>query len=116
MKYKLVIEDAGGWDWLQALLTTLASIADRHGCDIASVASRFVLDQPSVAAVIVGVRDRAHLDRHRRLFDLVLDAQDRAAIAAALAERHALEGDVYALERDRNGRHGRIMKYDLGDR
>jgi hypothetical protein len=47
---------------------------------------------------------------------VALDAQDRAAIAAVLAERHPLEGDVYALERDRNGRHGRIMKYDLGDR
>jgi aryl-alcohol dehydrogenase-like predicted oxidoreductase len=116
VKYKLIIDDAGGWDWLQALLARLAAVAARHGCDIASVASRWVLDLPQVAAVIVGVRSRAHLERHRRLFDWALDAGDRAAIAAVLAERRPLEGDVYALERDRTGRHGRIMKYDLGNR
>jgi aryl-alcohol dehydrogenase-like predicted oxidoreductase len=116
VKYKLIIDDVGGWDWLQALLARLAAVAGRHGCDIASVASRWVLDLPRVAAVIVGVRSRAHLERHRRLFEWALDAEDRAAIAAVLAERHRLEGDVYALERDRTGRHGRIMKYDLGQR
>jgi aryl-alcohol dehydrogenase-like predicted oxidoreductase len=116
VKYKLIIDDAGGWDWLQALLATLAGIAGRHGSDIASVASRWVLDLPQVAAVIVGVRSRAHLERHRRLFELALDAEDRTAIANVLAERRPLDGDVYTLERDRNGPHGRIMKYDLGER
>ena len=30
-----------------------------------------------------------------------------------LAEASELEGDVFELERDRNGRHGAIMKYNL---
>jgi hypothetical protein len=30
-----------------------------------------------------------------------------------MAEAKELEGDVYTLERDRNGRHGSIMKYNL---
>lgn len=115
VKYKLVIDDAGGWDWFQALLRALSRVARRHDSDIASVASRWTLDRPQVAAVIVGARDRAHLARHRAMFDLSLDADDHAAIGAVLAQRRPLDGDVYALERDRAGRHGRIMKYDLAD-
>ncbi len=115
VKYKLVIDDAGGWDWFQALLRTLAGIGARHGVGIAAVGSRYVLDLPQVAAVIVGVRSRAHLAQHRAVFDFRLDAGDRAALDAVLAQRRALDGDVYALERDRAGRHGRIMKYDLSD-
>ncbi len=115
VKYKLVIDDAGGWDWFQALLRVLARVGARHGCGIGAVASRYVLDLPHVAAVIVGVRTAAHLAAHAALSNLALDTQDRAAIAEVLAQRRALDGDVYALERDRTGRHGRIMKYNLGE-
>jgi len=40
---------------------------------------------------------------------------DRAEIAAVLAYRTGPSGEVYALERDRTGPHGSIMKYNLGD-
>jgi aryl-alcohol dehydrogenase-like predicted oxidoreductase len=112
-KYKLIIDDCGGWDWFQALLGVLARVGERHGHGIGAVATRWVLDLPHVAAAIVGVRSRAHLNAHRRLFELTLTARDRAEIAGVLAQRRALDGDVYTLERDRAGRHGRIMKYDL---
>ena len=114
-KYKLIIDDAGGWDWFQALLRALASVAARHGSGIGAVASRWVLDLPHVAAAIVGVRNRAHLADHARLFDIAFTDADRAEIRAVLAQRRALDGDVYSLERDRAGRHGRIMKYNLGN-
>lgn len=114
-KYKLIIEDAGGWDWFQALLRALSRIAAKHGRTIGSVASRYVLGLPHVAAVIVGVRSQAHLAEHVGLFDFALDAADQSTIAAVLAQRHPLHGDVYTLERDRSGRHGRIMKYNLAD-
>ena len=42
-----------------------------------------------------------------------LDAEDRARIAAIIAQGTGLEGDVYTLERDRHGRHGSIMHYNL---
>lgn len=113
-KYKLIIDDIGGWELFQALLGVLHRIARRHGVDIAAVAARHVLAQPQVAAVIVGVRNAAHLQSHRRLFGFELDAADTAELADILAQRRPLDGDVYTLERDREGRHGRIMKYDLG--
>ena len=61
VKYKLIIDDFGGWGLFQELLATLRRIADRHATDVATVASRAALDRPGVAAVIVGARTRAHL-------------------------------------------------------
>lgn len=113
-KYKLIIDDLGGWDLFQNLLAALRRVADRHGSDIATVASAAVLARAGVAAVIVGARDRAHLAANLAASDLALKAADLAEIEAALAGAHALEGDVYTLERDRTGRHGSIMKYNLG--
>lgn len=113
VKYKLIIDDIGGWDLFQALLAALRRVADRHGSDIATVASAAVLAREGVAAVIVGARNRAHLAANLAISDLALDAADMAAIDAVLAEAKELEGDVYSLERDRHGRHGAIMKYNL---
>lgn len=112
-KYKLIIDDFGGWELFQALLTTLRLIADRHGVDIATVASAAMLNRPGVAAVIVGARDRSHLARNVAVSDLRLTATDHAEIAAVQAQGKIPEGDVYTLERDRTGRHGSIMKYNL---
>jgi diketogulonate reductase-like aldo/keto reductase len=72
-----------------------------------------MLRRPGVAAVIVGARNRAHLTANLAITELALDAADMGAINAVLAEARPLAGDVYALERDRAGRHGAIMKYNL---
>jgi aryl-alcohol dehydrogenase-like predicted oxidoreductase len=113
IKYQLIIEEFGGWDLFQQLLVTLERIAVRHGCEVATVASRAVLDRDTVAAVIVGATNTAHLRANREIVELRLDAADLASIQSALRNRKGPHGDVYALERDRAGRHGRIMKYDL---
>jgi hypothetical protein len=72
-----------------------------------------VLDRPGVAAAIVGATNTAHLQAHQRIGALRLDGSDLAAIAAVTDRRRGPAGDVYALERDRNSPHGRIMKYEL---
>ena len=46
--------------------------------------------------------------------ELGLDDEDRELIERVLAPGPA--GPVYGLERDRSGRHGRIMKYNLNTR
>lgn len=112
-KYKLIIDDFGGWDLFQALLQTLRRIAVRHHTDIATVASAAMLDRPAVAAVIVGARNRSHLARNVAVSELRLTDQDFAEIAAIQAQGHIPEGDTYTLERDRSGRHGSIIKYNL---
>lgn len=112
-KYKLIVDDFGGWSLFQELLTVLRRIADAHHSDIATVASRAMLERPQVGAVIVGARNRHHLAANRAIFELKLTPHDHAAIAAVLARRHGPDGDTFALERDRHGRHGSIMKYNL---
>jgi aryl-alcohol dehydrogenase-like predicted oxidoreductase len=113
IKYLLIIQDFGGWALFQELLGALSRVARKHECDIATVASRVVLDWDSVAAVIVGATNAAHLAQNLHIDQLSLDAVDLAAIRAVLQRRQGPHGDVYSLERDRNGRHGRIMKYNL---
>lgn len=115
-KYKLVIDDFGGWGLFQELLRTLRAIADRHGTDVATVASRYVLDRPMVAAIIVGARDRSHLAANAGISACRLTDVDRIEIAEIISQRKGLEGDTFALERDRGGRHGSIMQYNLSRR
>ncbi|AKH98959.1 putative oxidoreductase, aryl-alcohol dehydrogenase like protein [Hoeflea sp. IMCC20628] len=112
-KYKLIVDEFGGWALFQELLEALATIAARHGSDIASIASRAVLERPGVAAVIVGARNRNHLARNLAIPGIELSQQDFAEINAVLARASPVPGDVYTLERDRSGRHGSVMKYNL---
>jgi aryl-alcohol dehydrogenase-like predicted oxidoreductase len=113
VKYKLIIEDFGGWALFQALLETLRDVGRRHGVSLTAVATRWVLDRPQVAGAIVGARYADHLPDTLSVFRFALDEEDRAAIDAVLARRSGPAGDTYSLERDRNGRHGRIMNYNL---
>lgn len=113
VKYKLIIDDFGGWDLFQHLLRTLQIVAERHDADIATIASAAMLLRPAVAGVIVGARGRAHLASNLSIADIVLTDEDQALIASVLAQANEIEGDVYTLERDRQGRHGSIMKYNL---
>ena len=112
-KYKLIIDEFGGWPLFQDLLKCCRRIADRHDVDIATVASRAVLDRPGVAAVIVGGRNDTHIAANARIGTLRLTEADHAELDAVLNQRLGPAGDTYALERDRSGRHGSIMKYNL---
>ena len=112
-KYKLIIDDFGGWELFQELLHVLRGLAAKHGASITNVATRYILDCPQVAGVIIGARHTDQLRDNLKVFSLTLDRADRAAIDTVLLQRQGPDGDVFDLERDREGRHGRIMKYNL---
>lgn len=116
IKYRLIIDEFGPWDQFQKLLRALKAIGDKHRVSLSSVATRWVLDQKQVAAAIVGARYARHLPMTLEVFRFALDDEDRAAIKALLDSAPGPSGSVFALERDRNGRHGRIMKYNLNTR
>lgn len=112
-KYRLIIEEYGGYDRFQELLQVLHGIAERHGAGIAEVAARYVLQKPHVGGVIIGARNRRHLERLQQINAIALDEADLAAIAGVTVQAHGPQGPVYALERDKNGPHGAIMRYNL---
>jgi aryl-alcohol dehydrogenase-like predicted oxidoreductase len=111
-KYKLIIEDFGGWGLFQYLLAVLKVVADRQEATIGQVALRWILDRPGVAGAIVGATSTRHLAENLKVFDVALTPADRAEIAAMLDRSSGLEGDCYDLERDKTGRHGNIMRYN----
>jgi aryl-alcohol dehydrogenase-like predicted oxidoreductase len=112
-KYKLIIDDLGGWALFQELLETLRRIADKHQASIATVATRYVLQKRQVGAAIIGVRHACHLSDTLRLFRFQLDDKDLAAIRRVTDRAEGPAGDVYSAERLRGGKHAVIIKYDL---
>jgi len=113
VKYKLIIDEFGSWADFQGLLRALHAIAQRHAVSLSSVAIRWVLDQPGVAAAIVGARYADRLASTLQVFSFQLDAKDHAVLHPILDACPGPTGEPYSLERDKNGPHGRIMKYDL---
>jgi len=95
MKYGRFIRAAGGWDAYQRVLSAAARVAARRQTSIANVASRFILDRPGVAAVIVGARlsEREHIADTQRLFSFTLTGDDREELQAAIDTLHAIPGD-----------------------
>jgi len=91
-KYKQMIDAWGGWALFQELLQVLKQIADQHGVSLANVAVRAMLDRPSVAGVIVGVRLGVtdHRTDNARVFEGALTPEDHARIQAVLGKSRDL--------------------------
>ena len=98
-KYSSVISQRGGWEWYQSLLSVLRDVATQHNVGIAEVSSRWVLQRPAVAAVILGARNANHVDQHRQIFSFELDQDDLGKIEAVLNTGNKPTSDVYSWER-----------------
>ena len=115
-KYQLIIEENGGWDFFQTTLAVLRTIADRYSVGIAEVAAQWVPQQPFVAGAIIGARNQHHLQKLQKLNGFSLDQDDLNAIQQRIDQAQGPSGPVYDLERDKTGKHGRIMKYNLNEK
>jgi aryl-alcohol dehydrogenase-like predicted oxidoreductase len=82
-KYSMMVNTWGGWALLQTLLQTLKKIADKHQVAIATIAQRYVLEQPAVAGIIVGTRlgIAEHRTETAKVFEIQLDAADYQQLA-----------------------------------
>jgi aryl-alcohol dehydrogenase-like predicted oxidoreductase len=91
-KYKKMVDNWGGWQLFQELLTVLKQIANKHSVSIANVAVRYILDKPAVGGVIVGARLglNEHLQDNARVFQFSLDADDGEKIDAVSRKSHDL--------------------------
>lgn len=112
VKYMQVIEDSLGLEGMQELLKLLKQIGDVHGASVSNVATRYILQQPGVAAAIVGVRNSRHVADNDRLFEFRLGDTELSSIRALLDRYPTLEGDPYTLERT-SPRYRGIIKMKL---
>ncbi|MBO3697930.1 aldo/keto reductase [Roseivirga sp. E12] len=115
VKYRLIIDEFGGYELFQEALDTLERIGNKHEVGIAEVASQYILQKPMVGAVIIGARNRNHLARLQSLTSFQLDAEDLNKIKEIVDKSEGPKGPVYDLERDKEGKHGRIMRYNLNE-
>jgi len=83
-KYYNMIQEWGGWELFQELLGTLDVISKKYDCSIANVATRFILDRPAVAGVIIGARlgISEHIKDNSKAFDVKLDSDDLSSISS----------------------------------
>jgi len=115
-KYRLIIEENGDWNFFQTILAQLRSIADKYEVGIAEVAARWGLQRPLVAGVIIGARNQRHLHKLKKLAGFSLDEADLKAIRQLISQAKGPSGPVFGFERDKTGKHGRIMKYNLNEK
>ncbi len=91
-KYKNIVDSWGGWSLFQRLLKLLKNMAEKHRVTIPNVATRYVLEQPQVAGVIIGARlgISQHLEENAKIFDFSLDAEDYQKINSIATESRDL--------------------------
>lgn len=94
MKYKRFIDAAGGWEPYQNLLQVVKEVAEKHEVSIANIASRYILENPAVGAVIVGARlgESEHISDNQGILDITLEAKDIAAIKKAQEQLEPIPG------------------------
>jgi aryl-alcohol dehydrogenase-like predicted oxidoreductase len=87
-----MIDAWGGWDLFQELLSNLKAIAHKHNVSIANIATRYILDNPAVAGVIIGTRLGLvnHRDNNKQVFNLELDRSDLDVIDAVCKKSNNL--------------------------
>jgi aryl-alcohol dehydrogenase-like predicted oxidoreductase len=113
VKYRLIIEEFGGMGLFQEVLQILAKIAEKYSVGIAEIAMQYILQKPGVAGIIIGARNANHLPSLQKLSLFDLDDEDLGEIQSVVSRAKGPIGPMYGLERDREGKHGRIMKYNL---
>jgi aryl-alcohol dehydrogenase-like predicted oxidoreductase len=112
-KYQLMIEEASEQHY-QKVVHLLADIAIEHETTPANIAVAFVLQTPGVSAAILGPRNAKHINELDDLSLIRLEENEYNKLRGTLeAVRPKLPDDIYSLERDITGPHGRIMKYNL---
>lgn len=91
-KYYSMIDTWGGWKLFQELLSVLDTVAKKHDCSIANVATRFVLDKSQVAGIIIGARlgISQHREDNLQVFDVKLDSSDMSEINSVTARSNDL--------------------------
>lgn len=112
VKYRLIIEEIGGWDSHQQIMALLHEIAVKHNTTPSVIASAYILTKERVGAVIVGAKTNKYLSEALKMCSIELSRAEIQAIDTVTEPATRLEGPIYWLERATE-RHAGIMKYEL---
>jgi aryl-alcohol dehydrogenase-like predicted oxidoreductase/enamine deaminase RidA (YjgF/YER057c/UK114 family) len=95
MKYKRFIAASGGWAKFQEVLKASKKVADKHGVSIANIASRYIFENPNVAAIIVGARlgESEHIEENRTILKINLNPEDVEVIKSAQNKLSPIPGN-----------------------
>jgi len=95
MKYKRFIDITGGWDKFQKLLEQLDLIAKKKNTSIANISSRYILEDPNVASVIIGARlgENNHIEDHKKIPNITLSSEEKNLISKSLNLLSRVPGD-----------------------
>ena len=115
IKYRLIIDEFGGFAQFQEVLQSLRAIADKYNSGIAEVATRYILQKHMVAGVIIGARNLDHLTSLEKVCGFSLDSVDLKTISEIVVGARGPGGPVFGLEREKEGKHSKIMRYNLNE-
>ena len=95
MKYKRFIDSACGWDTFQKLLNALDVIAQEKNVSIANICSRLILQNPSVAGIIIGARlgHNDHIEDNLSILEIEISDNELKNIADVQKELIPIQGD-----------------------
>lgn len=112
IKYRVIIEEIGGWNAFQDILKELDYIAKKNNCSIGVIAGAYILAQQNVEAIIIGSRNTKHIDTTLRMANIALSNEELEQIDNLVHKYAIKNSDFYELERY-SKQHSSIMKYDL---
>ena len=72
---------------MQKLLPVLKAIADNHGVAIVNVATQYILNQKSVGAVMVGIRNSKHVASNIQTLEFDLTDEEMKKIRDSMYSR-----------------------------
>ena len=95
MKYKRFIDESGGWDAYQNLLNVVNQIAQNNDVSIANICSRYILENPLVAGIIIGARlgQNNHIEDNLNILKTKISKEEINLIRDAQKELNPIPGD-----------------------
>ena len=95
MKYKRFIDASGGWGAYQNLLKVIHQIAQGYNVSIANICSRYILDNPLVAGIIIGARlgQSNHIEDNLNILKTNISKDEINMIRDAQKELKPISGD-----------------------
>ncbi len=95
MKYKRFIDESGGWDAYQNLLNVVNQIAQNNDVSIANICSRYILENPLIAGIIIGARlgENNHIKDNLNILKTKISKVEINLIRDAQKELNPIPGD-----------------------